>query len=132
MLSSDTRVARVKTKQQVRSIIYQMSLFTLLEVRQKLKTMIENGEIDITTAELNRSLASNLQELATALEQQMTAADLWQTEDRCPQCELRLMPLLKSCICGSKNFKSDRPGTRPIDRLTIDDLDFLIAENCTE
>ena len=132
MISSDTRVARVKTKQDVQSIIYQMSLFTLLEARQKLRKMAENGEVEITTGELNRRLGSNLQKLAKALEQQMTAADLWQAEDRCPQCELRLMPLLESCICGCKNIKSDRFGANPTERLKASDLSFLIAENCTE
>ena len=140
MISSDTRVARVKTKQDVQSIIYQMSLFTLLEARQKLRKMAENGEIEITEGELNRSLGSNLQKLATALEQQMVAADLWQTENKCPQCELRLMPLLESCICGCKNINNskglasrhDRSGAQYMDCLKAEDFNFLIAENCTE
>jgi len=123
MLSSDTRVA-IKTEQQSQSIVYQMSLYTLLEVRHKLKTMVKNGEIEMTTAEINRSLGSNLQKLAIALERQITIADLWQIDDKCPQCELQLMPLLESCICGCKNNKSDR--------LNNEDLSFLIAENCTE
>ena len=132
MISSDTRIARVKTKQDVQSIIYQMSLFTLLEARQKLRKMAENGEIEITTGELNRRLGFNLQKLATALEQQMTAADLWQTENKCPQCELRLMPLLESCICGCKNIKSPQKLASHCDRLKSEDLNFIIAENCTE
>ena len=140
MISSDTHVARVNTKQDVQSIIYQMSLFTLLEARQKLRKMAENGEIEITEGELNRSLGSNLQKLATALEQQMVAADLWQTENKCPQCELRLMPLLESCICGCKNINNskglasrhDRSVARYIDCLKAEDFNFLIAENCTE
>ena len=131
MISSDTPVTRVKAKQDVGSIIYQMSLFTLLETRQKLRKMAENGEIEITTGELNRRLSFSLQKLATALEQQMVAADLWQTENRCPQCELRLMPLLESCICGCKNINGDRLGANP-KRLEAIDLSFLIAENCTE
>lgn len=126
MLSSDTRIARVKTNQQdVRSIIYQMSLFSLLKVRQKLKKMTENGEIEMTTAELDRSLASSLQKLTTAFERQMTAANLWQIENRCPQCELRLMPLLESCVCGYKTPKG-------YNCIETSDLKFVIAENCAE
>ena len=140
MISSDTRVARVKTKQDVSSIIYQMSLFTLLEARQKLRKMAENGEIEITTGELNRRLGFNLQKLAKALEQQIVAADIWQTENRCPQFTLRLMPLLESCICGCKNSNSskglalghDRFCGNYMDRLKAEDFNFIIAENCTE
>ncbi|MEO0845304.1 MAG: hypothetical protein AAFY50_02630 [Cyanobacteria bacterium J06648_1] len=126
MVSSDIRLAKSKIQQQdSQSIIYDMSLYSLLEARHKLKTMVRNGELEITTAELNRSLCSNLRELALALERQIASAELWQTGDRCPQCELKLMPLKESCICGCKiNSKGDRLENR--------DLTFLIAENCTE
>ena len=126
MLSSDTRVAEVKTEQlDSQSIIYEMSLFTLLEVRHRLKIMAENGEIAITTAELNRSLCFNLQKLATALEQQIKTADLWQTDDKCPQCELKIVPFSETCICGCQTDSRRN-------LLEIDDLNFLIPENCTE
>ena len=126
MLSSDTRVTRDKIQQQdSQSIVYEMSLYTLLEVRHRLKRMVDNGELNITTAELNKSLCSNLRKLVTALERQIASAELWKIEDKCPQCELKLMPLAESCICGCKTDSK-------IEHLKIEDLSFLIPENCTE
>ncbi len=69
-------------------------------------------------------ICTNVQKLASTLKQQITAADLWQAEDKCPQCELRLMSLSETCLCGFENSNSDR--------LKTDDLICLIPDNCTE
>lgn len=119
-------VKKQSTKQKDnQNVVYETALFVLLETRHKLQKMAKNGEIELTTAELNKSLSANMQKLASSLEKQITAADLWQVEDKCPQCELRLVSLMETCICGYKTPKKS-------DRLNANDLNFLICENCTE
>jgi hypothetical protein len=125
MLARDTHRAKVSSKHQdSQAIIYEKALFILLETKHQLQNMVRNGEIELTTAELNQGLCKNVQKLASTLKQQITAADLWQAEDKCPQCELRLMPLSEICLCGFENSNSDR--------LKTDDLICLIPDNCTE
>lgn len=127
MLARDTHGAKLSTKQKdSQAIIYETALFVLLETRHKLKTMAKNSEIDLTTAELNKSLCTTVQKLTTLLDRQLTAADLWQSGDRCPQCELRLSPFTETCICGCKRDKKSEY------LLNADDLSFLISENCTD
>ncbi|MEO1673769.1 MAG: hypothetical protein AAFR77_23830 [Cyanobacteria bacterium J06631_2] len=126
MLARDTHVARVKIERKDnKTIIDEISLSSLLQLKRKLLKMAERGEINLTTAELNLSFGASIQRLATMLNQQIIAADLWQTEDKCPQCKLELMPLIETCVCGCK-IKSQS------DRLNTNDLNFLISENCTE
>lgn len=126
MLARDTHVARVKIERKDnKTIIDEISLSSLLQLKRKLLKMAERGEINLTAAELNLSFGASIQRLATMLNQQIIAADLWQTEDKCPQCKLELMPLIETCVCGCK-IKSQS------DRLNTNDLNFLISENCTE
>ena len=126
MLAKDIPLEKISIKQQdSQAIVYETALFVLLETRHKLQKMAKNGQLKLTTAELNKSLSVKMQQLASNLEKQITAADLWQVEDRCPQCGLRLVPLVETCICGCKTQKKS-------DLLNKADLNFLISENCTE
>lgn len=126
MLAKDASVERPSIKQKdSQAVVYETVLFFLLETRHKLQTMAKNGELELTTAELNKSLSANMQKLVSILEKQIATADLWQVEDRCPQCELRLAPLIETCICGCKTTKKSNI-------LNKTDLKFLISENCTE
>lgn len=87
MLARDVRVAKLATKpKDSQAIIYETALFILLETRYKLELMAENGEIELTTEEMNQSLCTNIQKLSSSLKQQITAVALWQAKDKCPQC----------------------------------------------
>ena len=126
MLARDTRVARINIKQKDdQTMINEISLLSLLQLKQKLQKMAERGDINLTAAELNRSFGTSIQKLATRLNQQIAAANLWQAQDKCPQCELELIPLVETCVCGCK-IKSQQDCLKP------DDFDFLIPKNCTE
>ncbi|MEM8719643.1 MAG: hypothetical protein AAGE84_10080 [Cyanobacteria bacterium P01_G01_bin.39] len=126
MLTRDTRVVRVRIEQKDdQEIINEMFLSSLLQLKKKLQKMAERGDINLTKEELNCSFGTSIQRLATMVNQQLTAANLWQIEDKCPQCELELMPMIETCVCGCK-IKSQG------DRLNPNDLNFLIPENCTE
>ncbi len=126
MLARDTRVVRVKIEQKEdQAIINEVTLNSLLQLKQKLQIMAARGEINLSSAELNRSFGNSIQRLATMLNQQITAANLWQANYKCPQCELELSPTIETCVCGCK-VKSQG------DRLNVNDFNFLIPENCTE
>ncbi|MEM6612974.1 MAG: hypothetical protein AAF652_12115 [Cyanobacteria bacterium P01_C01_bin.72] len=126
MLARDTPVTKTSIEQKDdQAIIDEMSLSSLLQLKQRLQVMAKRGELDLSLAELNRHFGTSIQRLATMLNQQITAASLWQVEDKCPQCGLELVPTTETCICGCK-IKSQG------DRLNANDLNFLISENCTE
>ncbi|MGD1921604.1 MAG: hypothetical protein ACFCAD_23550 [Pleurocapsa sp.] len=126
MLAKDIPAKKQSIKQKdSQAIIYETALFILLEARHKLQKMVKNGEITLTMAELNKSLSVNMQKLSSNLEKQIAAADLWQVEDRCPRCKLKLIPLVETCICGCETPKRS-------DFLDSSNLQFLIPENCTD
>lgn len=126
MLAKDTQITKTIHKEQdIQAIVYEMSLYSLLKIKQNLQTMLENGEIEATTTELDRSFCHSISKITTKLNRQVSAANLWQVEKQCPQCRLELTPVTETCVCGCSI-------TTTGDRLKPDELNFLIAENCTE
>ncbi len=62
MLARDTQIVKVSSKHQdSQAVIYEKALFILLETRHQLQNMVINGEIKLTTAELNQGLCTYVQ-----------------------------------------------------------------------